>query len=84
MIIFDQKIGYHSAAASKKPASMYINESNGKFYLMDALTYLKAMYPACKTVIEKAMTWDKDGDGLIENNRCPDQTFDSWHMEGPR
>lgn len=63
---------------------MYINESNGKFYLMDALTYLKSMYPACQTVIEKAMTWDKDGDGLIENNRCPDQTFDSWHMEGPR
>lgn len=63
---------------------MYINESNGKVYLMDAITYLKAMYPACKVVIDKSMEWDKDGDGLIENCKLPDQTFDSWVMEGPR
>lgn len=44
---------------SKKPASMYINESNGKVYLMDAMTYLKAMYPACKLVLEKSLQWDK-------------------------
>ncbi|CAD7086391.1 unnamed protein product [Hermetia illucens] len=68
---------------NKKSASMYINESNGKVYLMDAITYLKAMYPACKVVIDKSMEWDKDGDGLIENCKLPDQTFDSWVMEGP-
>lgn len=44
---------------SKKPASMYINESNGKVYLMDSMTYLKAMYPACKLVVEKSLQWDK-------------------------
>lgn len=38
---------------------MYINESNGKVYLMDAMTYLKAMYPACKLVVEKSLQWDK-------------------------
>lgn len=63
---------------------MYINESNGKVYLMDALTYLKAMYPACKVVIEKSLKWDTDNDGLIENSKCPDQTFDTWLMDGPR
>lgn len=26
---------------------------------MDALTYLKAMYPACKLVMEKSLQWDK-------------------------
>lgn len=70
--------------AEKKPASMYINETNGKFYLMDGLTYLKEMYPACKLVIEKSLAWDKDNDGLIENSKSPDQTFDSWVMDGPR
>lgn len=52
---------------------MYINETNGKVYLMDAMTYLKSMYPACKLLIEKAMEWDKDNDGLIENDKAPDR-----------
>ena len=69
---------------NRKSASIYINDSNGKVYLMNSITYLKAMYPACKTIIEKTMEWDKDGDGLIENSKCPDQTYDSWVMEGPR
>lgn len=69
--------------STKKPASVYINETNGKFYLMDGLTYLKAMYSACRAVIEKAIEWDKDDDGLIENSRAPDQTFDTWVMDGP-
>lgn len=68
---------------NRKSASMYINETNGKVYLMDAMVYLKAMYPVCKAVIEKSLEWDKDGDGLIENGNAPDQTFDSWVMDGP-
>lgn len=63
---------------NKKPASAYINGTNGKFCLMDGLSYLKAMYPSCKALIEKTLEWDKDGDGLIENSRSPDQTFDTW------
>lgn len=51
---------------------------------MDATTYLKAMYPSCKLLIEKSLAWDTDGDGLIENNKSPDQTFDTWVMDGPR
>ncbi|XP_053672231.1 non-lysosomal glucosylceramidase isoform X1 [Anopheles nili] len=70
-------------AANRKSASMYINETNGKVYLMDALTYLKAMYPACRAVLERSLEWDKDGDGLIENSKSPDQTYDTWVMDGP-
>jgi len=36
-----------------------------------------------RDVMETALTWDKDGDGLIENSGKPDQTFDSWVMTGP-
>lgn len=63
---------------------MYINESNGRVYLMDALTYLKAMYPYCKIIMERSMQYDQDNDGLIENTKMPDQTYDSWVMEGVR
>lgn len=68
---------------NRKSASLYINESNGKVYLMDAITYLKAMYPYCKIVMENSLRWDKDNDGLIENEKTADQTYDSWVMDGP-
>lgn len=63
---------------------MYINETNGKVYLMDAMTYLKAMYSSCKSIMERTIEYDKDNDGLIENTKMPDQTYDCWVMEGPR
>ncbi|XP_061387409.1 non-lysosomal glucosylceramidase [Musca vetustissima] len=68
---------------NRKSASMYINETNGRVYLMDAMTYLKAMYPSCKAIMERTIEYDRDNDGLIENTKMPDQTYDSWVMEGP-
>ncbi|XP_030376910.1 non-lysosomal glucosylceramidase isoform X1 [Scaptodrosophila lebanonensis] len=68
---------------NRKSASMYINETNGKVYLMDGITYLKAMYGACKAIMERTIEYDKDNDGLIENTKMPDQTYDTWVMDGP-
>ena len=31
-----------------------------------------------RDVMETALKWDEDADGLIENSGKPDQTFDSW------
>lgn len=39
---------------------MYINETNGKVYLMNAMKYLKDMYPICKVVFEKTLEFDED------------------------
>ena len=36
-----------------------------------------------QAVMETALSWDQDGDGMIENSGKPDQTFDSWVMSGP-
>ncbi|XP_055634667.1 non-lysosomal glucosylceramidase [Toxorhynchites rutilus septentrionalis] len=77
------RVSPEEKAQNRKSASMYINESNGKVYLMDAMAYLKSMYPACKLVLEKTLEWDTDGDGLIENSKSPDQTYDTWVMDGP-
>ena len=30
------------------------------------------------------MTYDTDGDGLIENSGFADQTYDAWPVSGPR
>ncbi|XP_037870253.1 non-lysosomal glucosylceramidase isoform X1 [Bombyx mori] len=45
--------------------------------------YLADMYPACVTLLRRAAAWDRDGDGLIENDGTPDQTYDIWVMTGP-
>ena len=34
--------------------------------------------------MESAKTWDKDGDGVIDNGGYADQTFDAWVMKGAR
>jgi uncharacterized protein (DUF608 family) len=63
---------------------MYINETNGKVYLMDAKQYLRDMYQVSKIVMDKTIEFDTDNDGLIENMNSPDQTYDTWVMSGPR
>lgn len=42
------------------------------------------MWLQLTTVMDKALTWDKDGDGMIENDGSPDQTYDCWTMTGCR
>ena len=37
-----------------------------------------------QAVVEKAVSWDRNGDGLIENSGFADQTFDAWVMAGSR
>lgn len=51
---------------------------------VDAERYMSDMYPTCRGLIDRILTWDTDGDGLIENTGSPDQTFDAWIMTGPR
>ena len=47
--------------------------------------FLAKLWPVCVSVMDKARRWDKDGDGMIENDPDhPDQTYDMWTMDGPR
>ncbi|KAK7066213.1 Non-lysosomal glucosylceramidase [Halocaridina rubra] len=45
--------------------------------------YLVHMWPVCRAVMDRCFTYDRDGDGLIENEGQADQTYDSWIMHGP-
>lgn len=51
--------------------------------MMKDLDYLNHMWPICRAVMDRCFTYDRDGDGLIENEGQADQTYDSWIMHGP-
>jgi non-lysosomal glucosylceramidase len=42
-----------------------------------------ARFPAVRAAIDHLQQFDRDGDGLIENDGTPDQTFDNIPMTGP-
>lgn len=43
---------------------------------------LKDVWPAVKAAIAFLEKFDKDGDGMIENEGFPDQTYDVWSAKG--
>lgn len=45
--------------------------------------FLTDAYPAMTRATAYLAQFDKDGDGLIENEGYPDQTYDTWTMAGP-
>ena len=51
------------------------------------LTRDKAFLVQCWDAVEQAMEFmirfDRDGDGLVENDGFPDQTYDAWSVKGP-
>ncbi len=44
--------------------------------------FLEYCWPSVKVAMEYADRFDTDGDGLIENEGFPDQTYDVWTMQG--
>ena len=64
---------------------------NSKFVLMIYRDYiltknhsfLVEAWPACVEATEKLRAFDRDRDGLIENDGYPDQTYDTWTATGP-
>ncbi len=45
--------------------------------------FLAEVWDAVKLSIEAMEEFDLDGDGMIENEGFPDQTYDTWTAEGP-
>lgn len=43
----------------------------------------RALFPEVRAAIDHLQQFDQDGDGLIENDGSPDQTFDNIPMRGP-
>jgi non-lysosomal glucosylceramidase len=45
--------------------------------------FLAEVWPAVRRAIDLMHRFDKDGDGMIENEGFPDQTYDVWSATGP-
>ena len=45
--------------------------------------FLDEMWPAVRQAMRFMEQFDTDGDGLIENEGIPDQTYDTWSVRGP-
>ncbi|KAL5702713.1 glucosylceramidase [Ranunculus cassubicifolius] len=46
------------------------------------MTFAADMWPAVCAAMEYMEQFDRDGDGLIENDGFPDQTYDAWTVHG--
>lgn len=44
--------------------------------------FLREMYPCIEAVLKYHEQFDKDGDGVIENEGWPDSTYDFWTVTG--
>jgi non-lysosomal glucosylceramidase len=44
--------------------------------------FLDATWPAVRQALAYLKTLDQDGDGIPENTNFPDQTYDTWVMQG--
>lgn len=75
---------YRSDPPSKRDSASEAPCHRDSVAVWDARRYLEDMYPQCVALLRRAVAWDKDGDGLIENGGFPDQTYDAWIMTGPR
>jgi len=47
----------------------------------DAL--IRDAWPTVEDVLTRLSAFDRDGDGLLEHDTRPDQTYDTWPMRGP-
>ncbi len=44
---------------------------------------IRDAWPTVETLLSHLSTRDRDGDGLPEHDGLPDQTYDTWPMQGP-
>jgi non-lysosomal glucosylceramidase len=52
------------------------------YYFTKDTNFLNEMWESVVTVFDYHKQFDKDGDGIIENEGFPDSTYDSWTMTG--
>jgi non-lysosomal glucosylceramidase len=63
---------------------MFILSSYRDYFITKDETFLRDIYPVVVKLIDYHLTnFDKDNDGLIENEGFPDTTYDAWVCTGP-
>ena len=65
---------------ARSPAT---NDVEKKFEEERAKEFVRKCWPSVVAVMKKTKEFDRDGDGMIENEGFPDQTYDVWSASGP-
>jgi hypothetical protein len=82
----DENSNSNPANSSKYHADDAIDDAIHVFESIEcsesAEYFLAAVFPAVISAMERTEEYDKDGDGMIENEAYPDQTYDIWTAEG--
>ncbi|XP_008548504.2 non-lysosomal glucosylceramidase [Microplitis demolitor] len=73
----------HDICNWKDLNSKFILTCYRDYILMGDEKMLRDFWLSIKDVLEQSLAWDTDHDGLIENTGFPDQTYDTWIMQGP-
>ncbi|KAM3909775.1 non-lysosomal glucosylceramidase-like, partial [Leptodactylus fuscus] len=73
----------HDTADWKDLNLKFVLQVYRDYHMTKSSSYLRDMWPVCQAVMESALRFDLDGDGLIENSGFADQTYDGWVMTGP-
>lgn len=63
--------------------SKFVLQSYRDFVATQDIDFLAEMWPPIQAALAAAAAFDRDGDGLIENDGIPDQTYDDWAASGP-
>jgi non-lysosomal glucosylceramidase len=74
---------FHDVSKWKDLNPKFVMQIYRDYTLTKDKSFLKETWPAVKAAVEYMFRFDRDGDGLIENDAFPDQTYDTWSVEGP-
>lgn len=74
---------FHDVSKWKDLNPKFIMQIYRDYLLTRDEAFLKETWPAVKVATEYMFRFDRDEDGLIENDAFPDQTYDQWSAEGP-
>ncbi|KAM8960983.1 non-lysosomal glucosylceramidase [Pelodytes ibericus] len=73
----------HDTADWKDLNLKFVLQVYRDYHMTKSSAYLRDMWSVCQAVMDSALRFDYDGDGLIENSGFADQTYDGWVMTGP-
>ncbi|KAK4747682.1 hypothetical protein SAY87_014268 [Trapa incisa] len=62
--------------------SKFVLQAYRDFIVTGDKNFAKAVWPSVYAAIAYMDQFDKDGDGMIENDGFPDQTYDAWSVTG--
>jgi len=62
--------------------SKFVLQIARDYFLTKDKAFLETVWPAVKQAVATMNKFDKNGDGMVENEGFPDQTYDAWSVKG--